>query len=146
MSLRKKNIDQWWIICLPQNLSNFLILRYLKGKCFMHDLQLQRFCYALKAFKNICNAKLAADIFLARDHHSVWLLNGKEHSALNKTDRPLYHSMWKHSLHRTLGPYIHINSARKCSNLLSKFDSYSSLFLWTSPKCPLNISKLEAIL
>lgn len=69
MSLRKKNIHQWQIVCLPLKLSHFLTLKYLKGKCFMHDPQLQRFSYALKAFNYICSAKIAADDFLAGDHH-----------------------------------------------------------------------------
>lgn len=37
----------------------------------MHDPQLQRFSYALKAFNYIFSAKLAADNFLARDHLSL---------------------------------------------------------------------------
>lgn len=53
----------------------------------MHDPQLQRFSYALKAFNYICSAKLAAENFLARDHLGLtpewkWMFSTEQ----NKTD------------------------------------------------------------
>lgn len=95
---------------------------------------MQRFSYALKAFNYICNAKLAADNFLAISESDSSMEMNVQHWT-KQTD--LYITACKNILCTELqvpekveikkqnNILYHINSIWKCSILLSESDSYS---------------------